>query len=425
MSRPPLAAEVVAVGSELLLGDSVDTNSATISSRLAEVGVDVYRHTTVGDNRARLCEVIGQACARAGAVLVTGGLGPTQDDLTRDAIAELAGVPLERSAALVDYLEQRFAARGREVTASNLRQADLPAGARVLDPVGTAAGFAVEIGGSTVYCLPGVPWEMIALLDRDVVPELAQRSGGGITVSRWVRTAGMGESTVADTAAELVDRLEAEGNPTIAFLASRGETRVRVTGKAASRPAALELVDPVVDELTELLGPGVAGLDDEGVEHAVARQLFAAGWTLGVAESVTGGRVGGRLVGVAGASGWFRGGLVAYATDAKTSLAGLEADMLDELGPVSEETSGELAQRARARLDADVGLGVTGAAGPEPQGEASPGTVCLAVALPDGSVSTRTVELPGRGRDVVLEFAASAAIDFLRRRLAGTVAPGW
>ena len=425
MSDGPLAAEVVAVGSELLLGDAVDTNSATISARLAEIGVDVYRHTTVGDNPARLVEVIHGACERAGAVIVTGGLGPTQDDLTRDAVAELAGVPLARSDALVGYIEGYFAARGREATASNLRQADVPVGARVLDPVGTAAGLAVPIAAATVYCLPGVPWEMIALLDRDVVPELAQRSGAGVTVSRWVRTAGMGESVVADTAGDLVDRLEASGNPTIAFLASRGETRVRVTGKAASRSAALALVDPVVDELAGLLGAGVAGLDDEGVEHAVARQLLAAGWTLGVAESVTGGRVGGRLVGVPGASAWFRGALVAYATDAKRSLAGLEPAVLDEHGPVSEGTSGELARGARERLGADVGLGVTGVAGPDPQGGLSPGTICLAVALPDGSVPARTVELPSRGRDVVLDFATSAAIDYLRRRLAGTAAPGW
>ena len=425
MSSRSLAAEVVAVGSELLLGDAVDTNSATISARLAEIGVDVYRHTTVGDNLARLGEVIEGASARAGAVIVTGGLGPTQDDLTRDAISVLAGVELERSEALVEYIEGYFAARGREVTASNLRQADIPAGARVLDPVGTAAGFAADIGQATVYCLPGVPWEMIALLDRDVVPELARRAGAGITVSRWVRTAGMGESAVADMAADLVRRLDAVGNPTVAFLASRGETRVRVTGKADTRAAALQLVDPVVDELVSLLGAGVAGVDDEGVEHAVARQLNAAGWTLAVAESVTGGRVGGRLVGVAGASSWFRGALVTYATDAKTSLAGLDAQMLAGAGPVSERTSGELARNAAVRFDADVGLGVTGVAGPDTQGGLEPGTICLAVALPDGSTPARTVELPSRGRDVVLEFAASAAIDFLRRRLANAAAPGW
>lgn len=412
----------MAVGSELLLGDAVDTNSAWISARLNEVGVDIHRHVTIGDNDARLREVLGEACARADDVVVTGGLGPTQDDRTRDVVADLAGVPLVRDERLVDYLERYFADRGRDMPVNNLRQADLPRGATVLEPVGTAAGFALEVAGARVWCLPGVPREMEAMVSRDLVPALAERTGQAATVSRLVRTAGMGESHVAERCADLVERLDVAGNPTIAFLASQGETRVRVTGKAPTREEALALVDPVVDEVVARVGSGFAGLDDEGTEHAVARLVRLLGWSVATAESVTGGGVSARLVRVPGASDWFRGGLVAYASAAKTALAGLDPALLDREGPASEATAAALALGARDRLDADVGLGVVGVAGPTGQEGAEVGTVRLAVAVPgsgeEPAVHTRTVRLPGRGREALLDFAASAGLDYLRRRLA-------
>lgn len=424
MSRSGLSVEIIAVGTELLLGDAVDTNSAHLSRRLAEIGVDVYRHTTVGDNPLRLETAIAEACARADAVLVTGGLGPTQDDLTRDAVAALAGVSLERDERLVAHLDRFFRDRGREMPEANLRQADLPAGARVLEPVGTAAGFALEVAGATVYCLPGVPREMAPMADAEVVPELAGRAGAQVTVSRLVRTAGMSESLVAERAGAIVERLEDAGNPTVAFLASRGETRVRVTGKAGSREAALALVDPVVEELVDVLGAGVAGLDDEGVEQAVARQLRERGWSLALAESVTGGLVAGRLVGVAGASDWLRGGLVVYTTASKRALAGL-GGVLDTHGPVSEATSIALAAAARERLGGDVGVGVTGVAGPDAQGGLAPGTIIVAVDLPGRPPGARTIALPPRERPALLEFATSAVLDHVRRALADVDAPGW
>jgi nicotinamide-nucleotide amidase len=428
-ARQP-SAEVVAVGSELLLGESVDTNSAWLSARLAEVGLDVFRHTTVGDNLSRIAAVLEQACSRADAVLVTGGLGPTQDDLTRLAVARLAGVELERRPELVAYITRSFAERRRDMPENNLLQADLPAGARVLEPVGTAAGFVMELpaeGGhiATLYCMPGVPAEMRVMMSAQVLPELTRRFGLATTVSRLVRIAGMAESAVAEACGDLIRRLDTEAaargsaaNPTVAFLASRGETRVRVTGKAASREAALALLDPVVDEIIGLLGTGVVGVDDEGVEQVVARQLRRAGWGLAVGESLTGGGVGARLVTVAGASEWFRGGLVTYATTAKTALAGVPAELLERHGPVSEETAVALAAGARDRLGADVGLGIVGVAGPTTQDDAALGTVCLGFVAPGGVCASRVVHLPGRSRVAVQEFAASAALDYLRRRLA-------
>ncbi len=412
-----MRAEIVAVGSELLLGDHVDTNSAWLSARLAEIGVDVHRHTTVGDNLDRMVEVIGDACRRADAVLVTGGLGPTQDDITRDAVARLAGVELVHHPEIAESLHAWFATRGRDMPANNLRQADLPAGARVLERVGTAPGFAIEVGDAVVYCMPGVPREMVVMFDRDVLPDLQRRGGLAATVSRLVRTAGMSESGVAELCGELVDELEEAGNPTIAFLATKGETRVRVTGKAADRQAALALVDPVVERVVEVLGAGVVGIDDEGVEHAVARLLLERGWTLAVGESMTGGGVGARLVRVPGASRWFRGGLITYATEVKATLAGVDPDVLAAEGPVSSPVVAQLAAGARERLGADVGLAVVGVAGPDRQGGQDVGTVWLGHAAPDGTTDTRLVRLPARDRHDLQDFAVSSALDFLRRRL--------
>lgn len=413
-----MRAELVAIGSELLLGDAVDTNSAWISARLAEIGVDVHRHTTVGDNIDRMVSVIGDACVRADAVIVTGGLGPTSDDLTRVAVARVAGVELERSEELGEYLYQYWSKSGREMPESNLVQADLPAGATILPAVGTAAGFMVEVGDSTVWCVPGVPREMEAMVSRDVVPALQARAGTATTISRVVRTAGMAESAVGEAVLPLVERLAPAGNPTIAFLASRGETRVRITAKAQTREMALALLDPLVDEIVAVLGINVAGIDDEGIEWAIARQLQSAGLSLALAESVTGGGVCARLVAVPGASGWLRGGLVTYATESKVSITGLDPNRLAEDGPVSESTAAAMATGARSRLAADVGLGVVGVAGPATQGGRPVGFTCVAVALPDGSCSTAVRRLPARSRTEVQEFAASMALDFLRRRLA-------
>lgn len=412
-----LVAEVLAVGTELLLGDHVDTNSARISRRLAEIGVDVYRHTTVGDNVQRLAAALREACARADVVLVTGGLGPTQDDLTREAVADVAGVPLRRRDDLADLIVAHFATRGRPMPENNLRQADLPEGATVLEAVGTAPGFALDLGPTRVWCMPGVPREMEVMLDRDVVPELRRRAGTRTTVSRVVRTAGISESGVAEALAALVDELDGYRGATIAFLASKGETRVRVTGRGTTREEALALLQPVVDEVVARLGAGVVGLDDEGVEHAIGRRLAAAGLTLAVAESVTGGGVGARLVQVAGASAWFLGGVITYATPSKVVLAGVDPEVLDDEGPVSEAVAGALAAGVRDRLGADVGLAVVGEAGPLPQSSRAVGTACVGLAGPGADVRTRTVRLPGRSRGDLQEFAASVALDALRRRL--------
>lgn len=412
-----MRAELVAVGCELLLGEAIDTNSAWISARLAEAGVDVLRHTTVGDDVERLLAALREACERADVVIVTGGLGPTHDDRTRAVAAKLAGVSLRRHDDLAEGIAAYFAALGRPMSQNNLAQADLPVGAREFQPVGTAPGFAIDVGAATVYCVPGVPREMEVMIARDVLPDLVWRGGLAVTVSRVVRTAGVSESGVAERCAPLIDELDAVGNPTIALLASRGEARVRVTAKARSREAALALADPVVERLTALLGALVVGVDDEGIETAIGRQLRRLGLTLGVAESVTGGGLAARIVSVSGASAWFLGGLITYTNSVKATLGGVDPALLERDGPVAESTVSQLAAGARQRLGSEVGLAVVGVAGPAEQGGRPIGTCCLGVALPDGTVRARTMRLPGRTRADLQEFAVSAALDYLHRQL--------
>lgn len=413
-----LTAEIVVVGSELLLGDGTDTNSAWLSQRLTEVGVAVRRHTTVGDELDDLTAVVRAAGTAHDVVIVTGGLGPTQDDLTRFAVAEVAGSPLERDATLADAIRARFAERGRDMPERNLVQADLPRGATVIAPVGTAAGFALEVGGALVVCLPGVPAEMRTMTDEQVIPLLQRRGGLQVTVTRAVRAAGVAESAVAQRCEQIARRLEAAGGPRLAFLAGQGETVVRVTARAPDRAAASAVVDPIVDQVVAALDPWVVGLDGEGVEHAVARSLRHHGWTLSVAESITGGGVGARLVTVAGASEWFAGGVVTYATRAKPLLAGVPAALLDRHGPVSEAVARALASGVRVRMETDVSLAVVGVAGPTTQGGRDLGTVCVAAVMADGASHVGTRRLPARSRGDLQALAAGAALEFLRRRLA-------
>lgn len=434
-----MRAELVAVGTELLLGENVDTNTAWLSARLAEIGVDVHRHTTVGDNHGRMLDVLAGAAQRADVVIVCGGLGPTRDDLTRFAIAEVAGVALERDDALLAHLRARFARLGREMPDNNLVQADLPAGARVVWPVGTAAGFAVDTpAGARVWALPGVPWELEQMAERDVLPALRAAAGTVVTVSRVVHTAGMGESHVAAAVDDVIAELDvaAEGDvgaaggprrvPTIALLASGGETRVRITAQGATRVEAREATEPVVDAVVARLGAGMAGVDDEGPEHQVARMLSQTGRTLAVAESVTGGRLAERLVAIPGASEWFRGGLVTYATDLKAELAGVDPALLAERGPLDDDVAAALARGAAQRCGADVGVAVVGVAGPQPQGDAEVGTTVVAVW--DGAAPrVRRRVLPAGERVEVQRMAASMALDLTRRVLSGAAAtsPGW
>lgn len=403
--------EVVAVGTELLLGQVVDTNSAYIGDRLALAGIDSHYQTKVGDNEERIAAVIADALRRSGTVIVCGGLGPTQDDITREAIARALGVPLVRDADMAASIRRMFEARQREMPENNLRQADRPEGATFIPQVrGTAPGLICEApGGGVVYALPGVPHEMQEMLERAVTPDLRRRAGDAhVIVSRTLRTWGLGESALAEMVAARVD---AQTNPTIAFLASGIEgLKLRLTAKAADVAEASRLLDAEEAELRAILGDLVFGLDDQNMERVVADLLIERGLTLGVAESLTGGLVGSRLAETDGASGWFKGSIVAYDSQVKFDLLGVRE------GPVvSAQAAAAMAEGASRALKASVGLSVTGVAGPTTQDDQPVGTVFMAVTI-GGRTDTAELHLPG-GRQLVRQLAAISLLDMLRRRL--------
>ena len=413
----PLRCEVIAVGSELLLGQIVDTNSSWIGQRLALAGIDSHYQTKVGDNLDRIVGALRTALARSDAVIMCGGLGPTQDDITRDAIAKVMNVSLERNDEIAARIRQMFASRGREMPESNLRQADVPHGATVIDQVrGTAPGLICPIGHKVVYAVPGVPYEMTEMMERAIVPDLQVRAGTTATiVSRTLRTWGLAESAVAE---KLAGRLEALDHatgpaPTIAFLASGIEgIKVRITAKAPDADSARDLLAAEEAQVRSILGDLVFGVDDETMEDAVGHLLRSQGLTLAVAESLTGGLVGSRLTNVVGASEWFRGVVVSYASEVKYDLLNVPE------GPVVSDVAAKaMATGVRKVLGADVGIAVTGVAGPAEQDGRPPGTVFLGLAMPgDDEGEARELRLPG-DRERVRQFSAISLLDALRYRL--------
>lgn len=403
--------QVLAVGTELLLGQLVDTNSAWIGEQLAAVGVDSHLHVVVGDNQERLVDALRGLLDRGDAVIVCGGLGPTPDDLTREAIAEVMGVGLVRHEGLVDQIRERFMRAGRAMSPSNERQADVPDGARAIpNPLGTAPGLACPVGTKIVYAVPGVPYEMRAMLQHDVLPDLLARAGERATiVSRSLRTWGLAESVLAE---RIAARVDAQTNPTIAFLARGIEgLYVRITAKAENELAARTLIEAEEAELRSELGDLVFGVDDESMERVVLGLLRVRGWSLGVAESVTGGLVAARLVDVPGASEVFRGGVVTYATDVKRSLLGVGATKV-----VSGECAVEMAEGVRRLVGSDVGLSVTGVAGPAEEDGEPVGTVWFGLALPGVEPEAMRIRLPG-DRERIRQFATISLLNLLRLRL--------
>ena len=403
--------DVLAIGTELLLGQIVDTNSSWIGEHLAMVGIDTMEHRKVGDNLPRMIAALGEMLEKADAVIVCGGLGPTQDDVTREAIAAVMGVELERREELVAHIEQLFGSRLRDMPQNNLRQADVPVGADAIpNPIGTAPGVRAEFGGKVVYAVPGVPYEMHLMVTEQVLPDLLARAGeSSVIVSRSLKTWGTSESGLAEMIAHRVD---AQTNPTIAFLARGIEGLVvRLTAKAGTAAEAEALIAEEEIELREILGALVFGIDDETIEYAALHALEARGWTLGVAESLTAGLIGARIGAVPGASRTFRGSIASYATEVKQSVLGVTTEHV-----VSEQCAIEMAVGAQRVLGADVGIAATGVAGPDEQDGQPPGTVWFAIALPGRPPEAFTTRLPG-DRERVRQFSAISLLNALRQRL--------
>ncbi len=409
--------DVVAIGTELLLGQIVDTNSAHIGQQLAANGIDSLLQLKVGDNLDRMTAVLRSALVDADALIVCGGLGPTHDDVTREAIAAVMGVELVHDEAIAQVITGMFAARGRTMAANNLRQALVPVGASIIPQTrGTAPGLIcpVTLDGvnKVVYAVPGVPHEMIDMLERAVLPDLRRRSGlAAVIVSRTLRTWGESESGLNERLDPIIDQLQASGAATLAFLASGWEgIKVRLTAKADTFEQAMARLAPVEAHVRSIVGDQVFGIDDQTMESVVLDLLRQCGWTLGLAESVTGGLVAGRITNVPGASEVFRGSVVSYASQVKFDLLGVEP------GPVvSERAAGQMAEGARRVLHADVGLALTGVAGPSEQDGMPVGTLCVGIALPDGT-TTRTLSMPGM-REQMRQMSVISALDLLRRQL--------
>ena len=409
--------EVIAVGTELLLGQIVDTNSSWMGERLALAGIDSHYQTKVGDNLDRIVGALRTALARSDAVIMCGGLGPTQDDITREAIATVMNVPLHRDEAIVERIRKMFESRGREMAENNTRQADVPEGATIIEQVrGTAPGLICPVGHKVVYAVPGVPYEMTEMMERAILPDLQARAGTAATIlSRTLRTWGLAESAVAEKLAPRLEALDETSGPapTIAFLASGIEgIKVRITAKAPDAESARALLAAEEAQVRAILGDIVFGVDDETMEAAVGHLLRAQGLSLAVAESLTGGLVGSRLTNVVGASEWFRGAVVSYASEVKYDLLGVPE------GPVvSAEAARAMATGVRKVLGADVGIAVTGVAGPAEQDGQPAGTVFLGLALPgDDTGEARPLRLPG-DRERVRQFSAISLLDALRHRL--------
>lgn len=407
--------EIVVIGNEILLGETVDTNSAHVGERLREIGVRVSRITTVGDDRESIVDAIRGARSRARWALTMGGLGPTRDDLTREAVAEVFDREIRIDEEQLEIVEEKFRRYGYdEMPASNRCQAEVPEGARVIpNPHGTAPGLVLEDGGFALFVLPGVPGEMKAMLDAAVLPALleAAEEGSPVVASKVVHTVGIGESALAERVEDLVDGSDPVE---VAFLPRLGQVDVRLTIAGVASGEARERLDALADRIADRAGRWWYGFDDETLPGALGEALVARGWTVAVAESCTAGGLGAKITEEPGSSAWFVGGVQAYADEVKEALLDVPAGTLVEHGAVSEETCRAMAAGIRARLGADVGAAITGIAGPGGGTAEKPvGLVWCAVETPAGA-SVRKLTYPG-SRSAVRDRSVLAAMTLLLR----------
>jgi nicotinamide-nucleotide amidase len=406
--------EIVTIGTELLLGFTVDTNGAEIGRQLAAVGIRVVRRTSVADRPDEIREAVSAALARTGAVITTGGLGPTRDDITKRIIADLYGWPLDFDETLWDALVQRYRRLGRVPAESNRSQAEVPRGAVVLiNRWGSAPGLWLDGEPGLVIMLPGVPLELRNLMTHEVTPRLAQRSDSGVIRSRTVRATGIAESTLAERMGEI----EAAIAPlTLAYLPGLEGVDLRVTAWSLPPEEADRRLADAVRELRARAGGAVYGEDDADLAALVLDRAQAAGVRLAVAESCTGGLVGARLTEVPGSSDVFAGGIIAYENVAKSSLLGVPAALLEREGAVSEPVAAAMAEGALERLGADLAVSVTGIAGPGGGTDAKPvGTVCFGLAGRGATATSRSILIGSRSE--IRRRAAQAALFLLFQRL--------
>ncbi|WP_069805748.1 competence/damage-inducible protein A [Thermogemmatispora onikobensis] len=408
-----MRAEIISCGTELLLGQITDTNATYLAQSLSGLGIDLYFVSQVGDNLERIVETLRRAWERSELIIMTGGLGPTEDDLTREAISTLLGERMQVDPGLEAELRAWFAARGVQMPERNVKQATLIPSARPLpNPLGTAPGWWVEQAGRIIVAMPGVPREMYRMWEAEVIPRLSPYTGG-LIFTRILRVIGLGESTVEQRLEPFIHA----SNPTVATYAKSDAVDVRVTAKAASREEAKRLVSETEARIREVLGDYIFGVDKETLPSVVGAMLAQRGQTLAVMESFTGGLLSSLITDIPGSSRYFRGGLVAYSRAVAQEM-GLSSEPVERAGLVSEETARAMAQLARQRLAADYGIGITGVAGPEPLEQQPAGTLFLAIAGPTGVVTSSGSGWRGNREDQKYR-SALAALNLLRLHLLG------
>lgn len=405
--------EIISVGTELLLGNVVNSDAQMLSQKLSELGLNVFYHTVVGDNPARLKQAVAIARERADILITTGGLGPTCDDLTKQILAQSFGKELVLHEDIAEELRAWFARRGQVMTENNLQQAYLPSDCTVFpNECGTAPGCAFEAEGKHVLMLPGPPSECMDMFERQAKPYLSALSEG-IIVSRTLKIFGMGESALESL---LREEMNAMTNPTLAPYAKEGECELRITAKADSEETARAMIAPVEEHLHTLLGEVIYGTDLPNLETAVLELLKEHGMTLGTAESCTGGLIAKRMTDLPGSSAVFKGGVVSYCNEIKHSLLGVPQKLLDEYGAVSEPVAKAMAEGARKVLNCDLAVSTTGVAGPGSDADGNPaGLVYVALASPEGT-EVRQLHLSGASRSRVRTTAAHHAFDLILRR---------
>ena len=406
--------EILSVGTELLLGGTVNLDAQLLSQKLSELGLNVFYHTVVGDNPQRLEQAVEIAKGRADIILTTGGLGPTCDDLTKQTLAAAFGKTLILHEDIAEELRQWFARRGQTMTENNLQQALLPEGCTVFpNACGTAPGCAFEADGKHVLMLPGPPSECMDMFEKRAAPYLAALSEG-VIVSRTLKIFGMGESALESL---LRDKMNTMTNPTLAPYAKEGECELRITAKADSEDAARAMIAPVEQKLRTLLGDVVYGADVPNLESAVLNLLNETGMTLGTAESCTGGLMAKRMTDLPGSSAVFKGGVVSYCNEIKRNVLGVSGQLLEAYGAVSEPVAKAMAEGARRVLNCDLAVSATGVAGPGSDADGNPaGLVYVALATPAGTTA-RELRLSGASRARVRTTAAHHAFDMVRRFL--------
>lgn len=408
----PVIVEVVAIGTELLLGQIVNSNAAFIGERLAEAGLDAHYQVVVGDNVERIASTLSLAMTRSRVVIVTGGLGPTQDDLTREALCKATGRAMAFDPELATELREWFSAQGQTMPESNLRQAEYPEGAvPIANPKGTAPGLALDHDETWLFAVPGVPAEMELMMGNEILPRLRGLAGtDDVLVSRVLRTWGHSESGLSQ---RLDDLYHGSNNPSLAFLSSKGDTKLRITAKAPTEAKAEHMIEPLEAEIRRRLGSSIYGVDDQTIEEIVTALLMAKEWTVGTAEGDTAGMVATQLTQTREANSLFRGAIVVNAADLGRELLGLPREASDEAS--SEEAAIAMAEGASARLGVDVAVGLVGPL----RGERTPrsGHVAIGVRTPEAA-RARRFQLPG-DRERVRVYAANAALHLLRLAIAG------